>query len=170
MVRAKAAEPILVPGSAPERDPNLQLYVIFTNQEGTKGALKAANCLANDLDTRVVILVPQVVPYPLSLEHPPVAAEFTERALSQLAREQELEVTIKIYLCRDRNETIRHALTPDSLVVIGTQKRWWPNRDRMLARLLKRDGHKVILVDVSLVDTRRIQQSAIDSVKVGSSH
>ncbi len=164
MVRAKAAEPILVPGLAPERDPNLQLYVIFTNQEGTKGALKAANCLANDLDTRVVLLVPQVVPYPLSLEHPPVATEFTERALSQLAREQELEVTIKIYLCRDRNETIRRALTPDALVVIGTQKLWWPNRDKMLARLLKRDGHNVILVDIG-----RIRQLAIDSAKVRSS-
>jgi hypothetical protein len=138
--------------------------VIFTNAEGTKGALKAANCLAHDLDTRVELLVPQVVPYPLPLEHPPVAAEFTERALSQLASEQELEVTIKVYLCRDRNETVRRALTPDSFVVIGTQKRWWLNRDKMLARLLRRDGHSVIVVDIG-----RLQQSAIGSAKVGAS-
>jgi hypothetical protein len=105
-----------------------------------------------------------VVPYPLPLEHPPVAAEFTERALSQLASGQELEVTIKVYLCRDRNETIRRALTPDSFVVIGTQKRWWLNRDKMLARLLRRDGHSVIVVDIG-----RLQQSAIGSAKVGAS-
>jgi hypothetical protein len=138
--------------------------VIFTNAEGTKGALKAANCLAHDLDTRVILLVPQVVPYPLLLEHPPVSAEFTERALSQLASEQALEVTIKVYLCRDRNATIRRALTPDSLVVIGTRKHRWPNRDKTLARLLRRDGHSVILVDIS-----RLQRFAIGSAKVRSS-
>ena len=163
-MRAKAAERIPVPCPAPERDPNLQLCVIFTNAEGTKGALRAANCLAHDLDTRVVLLVPQMVPYPLPLEHPPVSAEFTERALSRFASEQELEVSIKVYLCRDRNETIRRALAPDSFVVIGTQKRWWPSRDKMLARLLRRDGHSVILVGIS-----RLQRSAIGSVKVSSS-
>ena len=53
---------------------------------------------------------------------------------------------------------------PDALVAIGTQKLWWPNRDKMLARLLKRDGHNVILVDIG-----RIRQLAIDSAKVRSS-
>jgi hypothetical protein len=164
VVRARAAKRIPVPCPAPEIDPNLQLDVIFTNPEGTNGALKAANCFALDLDTRVVLLVPQAVPYPLPLEQPPVSVEFTERALSQLASQHELEVTIKVYLYRDRNASIRRALTPESFFVIDTQKRWWPNGEQMLARLLRRDGHNLILVDIS-----QIQSSTASSAKVKSS-
>jgi hypothetical protein len=162
VVRARAAERIPVPCTA--SDENLQLYVIFTNPEGTKVALKAANCLAHDLSTRLVLLVPQVVPYPLPLDNPPVSAEFTQRVMAQLASELELEVTIKVYLCRDRTEIIRRVLTPDSLVVIGIQERWWPTREKLLVRLLKRDGHSVFPVDIS-----GIQPSAFGSVNVRSS-
>jgi hypothetical protein len=161
VVRAKAADCIPVSRPAADGEPNLRLFVIFTTAEGTRGALNAANCLAHDLGTRATLLVPRVVPYPLPLERPPVSAEFVEREISQLASEQDLEVTVKVYLCRDRNETIRRVLTPDSFVVMGTQKHWWPNRDELLARRLRRDGHSVILVDIS-----RLQRSAVNSAKV----
>jgi hypothetical protein len=124
------------------------VYVIFTDFEGTRRALQAAAQLAHDLETRFVLLAAQVVPYPLPLDDPPVAAEFTERVLSQLVSEQEAEVSVKLYLCRDRKETIRSALGPDSLVVLGTRRRWWPGSERMLARLLRRDGHKVIYAGI----------------------
>jgi hypothetical protein len=137
--------------------------VIFTDLDATKGALNTANDLARDLDTRIVLLVPHVVPYPLPLENPPVSAEFTRRALSQLAVEQKLEVTIKVYLCRDRNDAVRRALKPDAFVVIGTRKRWWPHGERMLARLLRRDGHSVFLVDVGKIPSPAIRSAEIRS-------
>jgi hypothetical protein len=137
--------------------------VVFTNLEGTKGALRVARSLAHDLNTRLLLLVPSVVPYPLPLENPPVSAEFTGRALSQLAACQKLEVTIKVYLCRDRNETVRRVLTPDAFIVIGTRQRWWPNEEQRLARLLRRDGHSVFLVDIGKNPSPAIRSAEIRS-------
>ena len=164
MARVKAAEPISITSPAREKDPNLQLYVVFTDLEATKAALKTASHLARDLNARLVLLVAKVVPYPLPLEAPPVSGAFTAGVLSQLAAEQEADVTVRVYLCRDRDATIRHALGPGSLVVIGRQKRWWPNGTPLLARLLKRDGLEVILAGIS-----RIQPTRIGSVNVESS-
>jgi hypothetical protein len=127
--------------------PNLDIHVIFTNVADTQATLKAAGKLARDLRARVTILAAQVVPYPLPIESPPVPIEFTERTLRLLASEQDVEATVKVYLCRDRRETIRQALQPDSVVVIGGRKRWWPTAEQSLAGILKRDGHRVVLVD-----------------------
>jgi hypothetical protein len=132
-----------------QRGPDLKLYVIFTDLPATNLALQAANQLAHDLDARVTLLVAQVVPYPLPRECPPVSIEFTEQVLSRLICGQGLETTVHVYLCRERNETIRQALDPDSIVVIGGGKRWWRNSERTLARLLRRDGHHVIVFDTN---------------------
>jgi hypothetical protein len=127
--------------------PKLDIHVIFTNMADTQATLKAAGWLARDLGARVTILAAQVVPYRLPLDSPPVPIEFTERALGRIASEQEVEAAVKVYLCRDQRETIRQALKPDSVVVIGGKKRWWPTAEQRLAGMLKRDGHRVVLVE-----------------------
>jgi hypothetical protein len=160
----KAAEPVSNNSPAPEKDPDLHLYVVFTDLEATRAALKTACHLIRDLNARLVLLVAKVVQYPLPLEAPPVSSAFTARVLSQLAAEQETDVTVRVYLCRDRDATIAHALGPGSLVVIGRGRRWWPDGTRALARLLKREGHQVILAGIS-----RIQPARIASVNVESS-
>jgi hypothetical protein len=154
---------VFVGSSAGEAHQDLQLYVIFTDIEATKVALKTAIGLARDLNARIVLLVAKIVPWPLPLETPPVSGEFTERVLSQVAGEQEADITARVYLCRDRDPTIRDALNPGSLVVIGRRNRWWPYRTSPLARLLKRDGHDVILVGITG------QPACIASVNVKSS-
>ena len=85
-----------------------------------------------------------MVPYPLPLDRPPVPVEFTERTLRALASEQTVETVVEFYLCRDREDTIRQVLKPESIVVIPGRKRWWPTADNRLAKLLRRDGHRVI--------------------------
>ncbi len=114
---------------------------------GTQATLKAATALAHDLGARITILVAQVVPYPLDLRCPPVPVEFTEQALCTMAADQDVETTIKLYLCRDRQRTVRQALKPDSMVVIEGRQGWWPTADKRLARMLRRDGHHVMIVD-----------------------
>src|SRR5205809_2942825 len=128
-----------------------------------QAALETASHLARDLSARLVLLFAKLVPYPLPLEAPPVSSAFTAGVLSQLAVEQEADVPARVYLCRDRDVTIRHALGPGSLVVMGFRKRWWLNRTPPLARLLKRDGNEVILVGIS-----RFQPAGIGSVNVES--
>jgi hypothetical protein len=149
VTRVKAAAPISITSPNRETDPKLRFYVIFTDLEATKAALRTATHLARGLNARLVLLVAKVVPYPLPLEAPPVSSAFTAGVLSQLAAEQEADVTVRVYLCRDRDATIRDALAPGSLVIMGCRKQWWPNRTPLLARLLKRDGNEVILVGIS---------------------
>ena len=112
---------------------------------------------------RLVILAAQIVPFPLDLEHPPVSADFAREELSELAYEQGMDVAVKISLCRDRVETIRKSLPPGSLVLIGARRRWWPNRERALARVLRRDGHRVLLITPEkqiVKTTSRLQEYA----------
>jgi hypothetical protein len=133
-----------------ERGRKLDLQVIFTDLPKTAAALAAARTMARGLGARITLMVAQVVPYPLPLAAPDVPVEFTERALESLAIE---DTTIEIYLCRDRNETIRRALPPDSMVIVGARKcRWWtswlPSRESQLTRLLRQDGRRVLVVTV----------------------
>ena len=122
----------------------LDLHVVFTDLTSTLATLAAASELARGLGARMTIVAAQVVPYPLPLDDPPVAASFTERVLLEAASAQTVDTRVDIYLCRDRRQAIRQALKPDSLVVIGKRKRWWPTGEESLARMLKRDGHRVI--------------------------
>lgn len=123
----------------------LDVAVVFTSVESTIAALKRAGVLASRLCARITLLVPQIVPYPLALTDPPVPLYFSERRFRVIAGESPIETTVRLYLCRDRFETLARVLRPHSLVVLGGRKRWWPTAEKSLARKLRRAGHEVIL-------------------------
>ena len=146
-----AIEKILVPATgyparpiAEETDQQLNIAVVFTSVEATLAALKEAGNLATSLGARIKLVVPQVVPYPLPLETPPVLVEFNENRFRVMASESPVETSVQIYLCRDRIETLTSALKPGSIVVVGGRKRWWPTSDEVLARQLRRAGYEVL--------------------------
>ena len=146
-----AIEKILVPKTGypirpfgNEADQKLNIAVVFTSVESTLAALKEAGNLANSLGARIKLVVPQVVPYPLPLETPPVLVEFNENRFRVIASESLVETSVHIYLCRDRFETLTSVLQPGSIVVLGGKKRWWPTKDELLARQLRRAGHEVV--------------------------
>ena len=142
----KLAVHLSTPVSAPEvLSPELEVNVVYTRLPGTAQALNAASRLARGLGARVAVHVLQAIPYPLALKSPPVSVQFAEEQLLALAGEQPVETNIQMYLCRDLTETIRRVLKPDSVVIIGGRKRWWPTPEHRLARTLRRDGHHVIL-------------------------
>jgi hypothetical protein len=128
-----------------ETNPRLNISVLFTSVELTHAALNRAGELAHSLGARLTLLVPQIVPYPLPLESPPVLLDWNEHRFSVIARESPVETTVRIYLCRDRMEALQSVLTPRSIVVVGARKRWWPTAEQRLARKLRRSGHEVIL-------------------------
>ena len=80
--------------------------MVFTSVEATLAALKEAGNLANSLGARITLVVPQVVPYPLPLETPPVLVEFNENRFRVIASESPVETSVQIYLCRDPFETL----------------------------------------------------------------
>jgi hypothetical protein len=130
--------------STTEADQKLNISVVFTSVESTLAALKEAGGLANSLGARITLVVPQVVPYPLALETPPVLIDFNEKRFRTIASQSPVETTVQIYLCRDGLETLQNVLNPGSIVVIGGHKRWWPTREKKLARQLRRAGHEVV--------------------------
>jgi hypothetical protein len=146
-----AIEKLLVPAtghpqppSTTEADQKLNVSVVFTSVEATLAALKEAGALASSLGARITLLVPQIVPYPLALETPPVLIEFNERRFRLIASQSPVETNVQIYLCRDQFETLASVLSPGSLVVLGGRKKWWPTREKSLASKLRRAGHEVV--------------------------
>jgi hypothetical protein len=131
----------------PEPEPRLRLAVVFTSIEATLAALKKAAQLATRLGARITLLAPQVVPYHLPLESPPVLLDWNERRFRVIAEETPVETTVQIYLCRDPLETLKSVLSPGSLVVIGGNSRWRPDAGRRLARRLRGAGHEVIFTE-----------------------
>jgi hypothetical protein len=128
-------------------DPNcpLEVTVIFTGLKVTTRALRSAAELADNLHGRIRLVVPQVVPFPLPLESPPVLVRFQEERFRKLACELPVETRVEIYLCRDADDLLTERLEPHSAVVIGACKHWWPTREKALARKLRRKGHEVML-------------------------
>ena len=129
----------------------LEVVVMFTDVPGTLKALKAAAELAHSLNGRIKLLAPQVVPYPLPLESPPVSKDFNQRRFQTLASEgstpAKIDTRVELFLCRDRDNAVCQALEPEALVVMGVHQSWWPTAEKALARKLRSKGHHVIVVD-----------------------
>ncbi len=136
------------PDPAEHADRRLNITVVFTSVEATLAALKEAGALASSLGARITLLVPQVVPYPLPLETPPILIDFNEKRFRVIASESPVDTSARIYLCRDRFETLASVLSPGSLVVLGGRKRWWPTREESLASKLRRVGHEVVFKEM----------------------
>jgi hypothetical protein len=127
----------------------LEVNVIFTDPQATAAALKTAGSLARDLGACIRVRAAIAVPYALPLDKPPVSVRFTEGLLSDLVCRLELgtfEPSVHLYLCRDQVETLLQALRPNSLVVIGGRKHWWPTAERRMARALRSKGHRIVFV------------------------
>jgi hypothetical protein len=133
---------------AEEKNPRLNISVIFTSVEATLKALSRAGALATSLGARITLLVPQTVPYPLPLESPPILLDWNEKRFRVIASESPVETTVRIYLCRDRLKTLASVLQSGSIVVIGSPKRWWPTAETRLARALGKAGHEVIIAEM----------------------
>src|SRR5262245_14296641 len=117
------------PPRTEETGSGLGVTVVFTSVDATLAALKKAGALANSLNAHITLVVPQLVPYPLPLDSPPVLLDFNERRFRVIASQSPVDTAVQIYLCRDRLETLTKILMPHSLVVLGARKKWWPSSE-----------------------------------------
>jgi hypothetical protein len=128
----------------------LEVNVIFTEPQATSAALKAAESFARGLGACVRLRAAITVPWQLPLDQPPVSVSFFAQILRDLVDQQNpdaLERTVHLYICRAWAETLLEVLRPNSVVVIGGRKHWWPTAESRLARALRAKGHQVVLVD-----------------------
>ena len=123
------------------------VVVIFTSANRTLKALESARSLAKTLCRPIVVLATPVVPYPLELEEPQVPFNFKIRNFAETAKQYPEDISVVAHPCRDRLEALKQVLPPDSPVLVGIRKRWWPSRDERLARKLSRAGYNMILVN-----------------------
>ena len=127
----------------------LEVTVVFTTDRGTLAALRAAAGLARELDAWVRFLVPQIVPFPLELETPPVSVAFSQHRVRgmALACRGVADVRVEVCLCRDKERMLSQTLKPRSLVVVGGRRRWWRSPEQKLVRMLEGRGHGVVFAD-----------------------
>ena len=120
------------------------VYVLATTVDGTRAALTAAVPLARGSRARLVVLVPQIVPYPLAVDGPTDATVFTERRYRDLVHEADGEADVKVYLCRTPND-ILHTIPPASTVVVGgASGAVLLSREERLSRQLTRLGYHTV--------------------------
>jgi hypothetical protein len=135
-----------------DSDHRLRVTVIYTSQEGTIAALKTAYDLARNLGLRVALMMIKVVPFHFPLDRPPVSVDFLERLQLAVVSESGIdaeEVSLELYLCRDRKQCLQSVLAPRALVVIGGRRDWrTPRQERKLEQLMLALGHHVIFVNL----------------------
>jgi hypothetical protein len=122
----------------------MEVVVLHTNVTETLQALKAAAHLAQGLSARIRLLVLEIVPYPLPLDHPNVSTPFTQRRFRTLAANASVETNVDIHLVRDPDKSIESLLEPHSVIVMGARRSWWPTAHRRVGKRLERLGHQIV--------------------------
>lgn len=92
----------------------LEVLVVYTDTDGTMAALRMAGELARELAARIRLILPYEVPYALPLAQPPVAVEFLESRIRELASRSNFDVAAQIHLCRDQRRALELLLKPHS--------------------------------------------------------
>ena len=138
--------PIETSRAAPRLLPSgkFELIVVFTKTRHTLQTLGIARRLAKGLGGRVRLLVPHIVPYPLSLEKPQVSAVFLERRYRATIDDGIVETRVDIRWCRNRWQMLEQALAPGSLIVLVVPNTRWPSVESRLVRGLVAAGHNVV--------------------------
>ncbi|HTC93105.1 MAG TPA: hypothetical protein VK699_06605 [Terriglobales bacterium] len=136
---------------AAQPDTPPRITVLYTNHEGTLAALRVAHDLARNLGFRVTLVMIRIVPFHFSLTRPHVPVDFLKQLQISVVSEAGIgaeEISVELYLCRDRKQCLQLVLAPHALVVIGGKKNWRMKQERKLERLLLALGYQVIFVDV----------------------
>jgi hypothetical protein len=143
---ALAATPVFVNHRGFE--PGFDVNVVFTTWRGTYAALRAASEWARRLNGRILLWYPQVVPRQFSTTAPPISVTFVERRLQSLAEVccEDLNVVIRVCLCRDEQQCLRNGLDSESVVLVGGKKRWLPTHEQKLAVFLHSCGLRVLFI------------------------
>jgi len=127
----------------------LEVVVLHTETRETLDALKAAANLAQGLDVRIRLLVPQIVPIQLPVDQPDISLGFTRRRFQTLASHSRIETLVDIRLGREKREILASALKPHSVVVLGGKRPWWPGKVRFMANRLAKMGHHVVFAEAN---------------------
>ena len=126
----------------------LELVLPYTDPELSRALLRRAVALTAGLQARIALVAIHTVPFPADFRSQASTHTFLVDRLTELAAECPLPVNPQVVLARSREEGFRYALRPESTVLVGTHRHFWRTSEERLARTLRADGHKVILLHI----------------------
>ena len=126
----------------------IEVVVPYTDLAITRALLKRAETLTAGLHVRIKLVAVHSVPYPAPFRCPTATHAFLVEQLLDLAGGCHLLVEPQVILARSREEGFRYALQPESIVLLGTHRRFWRTEQERLARTLVADGHNVALLHI----------------------
>jgi len=128
------------------------VFAVYTALDETLAALRAAASFAGPLGATVTLVHFRTVPYAQPIDAPAGISPIATEAFSQQLATEGLEVSRRVYTCRELGSAIRGAVTGTSLVYIGRSRGWWPQSSCRVRRALEEAGHLVITIDPSAVE------------------
>ena len=126
----------------------LEIVIPYTEWSTTEALLRRVDALTAGLNPVITLVAVHTVPYPAPFACPTSVHAYLVEQLIALADRSSVPVTPHVVLARTAEEGFRHALTPDSTILIGSRKRFWRTQEESLARILAREGHRVALVHI----------------------
>jgi len=126
----------------------VEIVVPFTEWAVTEAVMKRAAAFTAKLNASLTLVAVHTVPYPMPFGCPALVHAHLVEQLIDLASRSDLPVNPQVVMARGREEGFRHALKPESTVLLGTRRRLWKTSEERLAMALAHDGHHVALVHV----------------------
>jgi hypothetical protein len=127
---------------------SIEIVIPFTEWAVTEAVMQRAAAFTARLNAKLMLVAVHAVPYPMSFGCPALVHAHLVEQLIDLASRCPLPVDPQVVLARSCAEGFRHALKPESTVLLGTRRRLWKTAEERLAAALVRDGHRVALVHV----------------------
>jgi hypothetical protein len=142
----KLSETLGMAGQGQATD-SAEIVVLHTGSKLTPAAIEAAANLTKGLNFRLVVIAVHILPYPLQLTAVAAMKEHLEAELARVTERSAMPVAARIVFARDLAEAFRQSVHPESLVLIGERRRWWPTRASKWARELAKCGFRTALID-----------------------
>ena len=135
-------------GQNPHRgDGSLNAYIIYNRHHATLRAVSWVSLLGSSLGVRPIVLMFHSLPVSLPLDWKHVPEGFLEERIRTLKAESPVDFSVRNYLCRSTQQTLRQILRPGSLVAVGGERCWWPTDEQRLVSRLRKDGCQAFLVE-----------------------
>jgi hypothetical protein len=125
------------------------VHVVFTSIDDTLAAVRVAGDFAKALGVPVTLIHVRTVCYALPVDAPCGMSPVETDAFIERLRAENLDVGVRVYVCRDERHAILLAFKPHSLIVVAGQRGWWPTESARWRRMLEAAGHFVVFVDKS---------------------
>jgi hypothetical protein len=125
------------------------VHVVFTSIDDTLAAVRVAGDFARALGVPVTLIHVRTVRYALPVDEPGGMSPVETEAFIEHLRAEDVDIRVRVYLCRDRRPAIPLAFKPHSLIVVAGRRGWWPTESERWRRMLEAAGHFVVFVDAS---------------------